>query len=126
MSCGVLASAAPFAYGQTHKDIKAIEIAQLPAFCYSQYVEGATAPEFKIPPGCGPGMNHYCFALVELNRGKRAVGNRNQRLTHLKLSRAQTLYTLRAMEQYPHCPIRAHVDKTFNEVNAILMGLGQK
>jgi len=125
-SFGLLAIAVAPTYGQTHKDIKAIEIAQLPPFCYGRYVEGASAPEFNIPRGCGPGMNHYCFALVELIRGRRAVGNRGQRLTHLKSSRDQTLYTVRAMEKYPDCPIRAHVEKTLNEVNALLMGLGQK
>jgi hypothetical protein len=126
MSVVILATGLAPAYSQNYKDAKATEIAQLPPFCYGQVIEGASAPEFNIPRGCGPGMNHYCFALLELIRGKGTIGNRRERMTHLQLAREQTLYTLRGMEKYPHCPIRGHVENTLNEVHALMMGTGKK
>ena len=113
----------PFA--QAH-DLTTLEITQLPRFCWGQFVQGAKAPEFNIPAGCGVAMNHYCYGLVDLARGKRTYGNIKERITRFKLAKVNIVYTINSMANFPACPIRAHVENALTEVNGLLMGLGQK
>jgi hypothetical protein len=128
LSCVVLLStAAVTAYSQTHTDIKAVEIAQLPPYCWEQYLNGVSGPQYRIDTQtCGPAVNHYCPGLVELMRAKGSIGDSRKRSYHLKRAQHQTLYTLKGIEKYPACAIRGHAQKTLNEINGLLMGLGQK
>jgi hypothetical protein len=123
----VLAAAAMSAYGKAVKDVKAVEIARLPTFCWEGYVEGASGPQYRIDrQTCGPATNHYCPGLIELMRAKASIGDARKRSYYLDRAKGQTLYTLRGIEQYPSCPIRGHAQDTLKEINGLLMGLGQK
>ena len=105
----------------------AVIVAQLPRFCWAQYMEGVSGLEYDIDPkSCGYGMNHYCPGVVALISAKRSFGDRNKRLSLLREAQTDTLYTLQAMKPYPGCFIRGHVEKTLNEVNGYLKGMGQK
>ena len=126
LTCVVLlAGLASASHGQTHKDIKAAEIARLPQFCWEQY-GAAQGPQYRIGRDCGPMMNHYCGALVELLRAKKSAGDRIKRLTHLKLARESAIYTHSGMEKYPSCSIRDHVMRSMREIDSMITGLGAK
>ena len=104
----------------------ALEIAQLPKFCYEQYVDGVSGPEYSIGRSCGPGMNHYCGALVSLIRAKRVSGNSNERLKQLSMAKTDVVYTLKWMEPYPACQIRDHVKATLTEIEMQMKIYGTK
>jgi hypothetical protein len=101
----------------------AAEIAQLPQFCWAQFTENK-GPEYQIPRSCGSGMNHYCPGLVEQLRAKRSYSDQRKRLGYLYYARRRTLYTLKAMEKEPNCPIRQHVETTLMVVDAQWKGAG--
>jgi len=91
-----------------------VEATLLPKFCWAQFMGNRfRGPEFSIPrDSCGPGMNHFCPGLVALNRANRSLDNRAKR-GYLQGARAQVLYTVKAMEKYPRCPIRGQVQSTY-------------
>ncbi len=93
------------------------EATQLPKFCWGQLLGGKfKGPEFEIPRAtCGVGMNHYCYALVALGRAHRSLSD-NYRFGNLQTAERGVLYTLKAMEKYPRCPIREHVMTTYRVV----------
>ena len=98
------------------------EVINLPRFCWAQYLDDVHGPEFSMPPRniCGPGMNHYCPGLLDLMDAKRSVGSKSkERKGHLYRAKKRTLYTLRAMEKYPQCPIRSHAESTLAEIEAM-------
>ena len=102
-------------------------VAQLPKFCWQQYMDGVSGPGYFIDPkDCGWGMNHYCQGLVELYRARKTFGDRNKRLHHLQVAQGSTQYTITAMKNYPACSIRGHVEKTMAEINGYLKGMGRK
>ena len=54
-------------------NVTAVEIAQLPRFCWGQLqVPNANGDEFRIRD-CGPAANHYCSGLIYLVRAKRSA-----------------------------------------------------
>jgi len=107
----------------------ASEIAMLPHFCYAQYVDNVSGPEYTIHD-CGPIVNHYCPALLELQRAQKAIGvkKKGERLQHLQVAKRDTLYTLNGIKGFPNCPIRQHVESTLMQVNTLLnvYGHGQE
>ena len=104
-----------------------VVVAQLPHFCWQQYIDGFSGPGYSIDPkDCGWGMNHYCQGLVELARAKRTFGDRQKRLNHLQVAQYDTLYTIKAMKPYPGCSLKGHVEKTLNEINGYLRAMGKK
>jgi hypothetical protein len=79
-------------------------------------------PEFEIPrKTCGVGMNHYCIGLIDLSRANKTFGNKSRKRSLLLIAKANTLYTLRAMTDYPKCPIRGHAEKTLEQIDAQLI-----
>lgn len=99
------------------------EVVMLPRFCWAQYLDDVQGPEFSMPPKrvCGSGMNHYCPGLLDLLDAKRSVGSESKhRKGYLLGARKRTLYTLKAMETYPRCPIRSHAESTLAEIEAML------
>ena len=119
----------PIVPGNGHAKYKAdpVAIAQLPHFCWAQYMDNVSGPEYQIDPrDCGWGMNHYCPGLIKLIEAKRSFGDRRKRLGYLQVAKEDTLYTLRAMKDYPACSLRGHVEKTLNEINGYLRAMGQK
>lgn len=104
----------------------AVELAQLPKFCYGQArVPNATGPEFNLPPSCGPGVNHYCSGLIHLNRAK-ATGNRNKAVSELGQAENDIRYTEDWIGRYPNCPLREHVAASRATVNGLLSAYGVK
>ena len=100
----------------------AVEIVQLPKFCWRQMGANVTGPEFSIG-NCGPGMNHYCAGLVALMRAKGAT-SKGQRLSMLGLADTNVRYTENWMKDYPNCPIRDHVAASRVEVNHLMTIFG--
>jgi hypothetical protein len=104
----------------------AVEIAQLPRFCWQGFrVPNAVGPEFHIPlpSDCGWGMNHYCLGLVDLIRMKKAT-NKRGRLGWLGLADANVRYTENAMKDYPNCSLREHVAASRAEINKFMLIYG--
>lgn len=99
--------------------VSATEKSQLPMFCYRQMgVADATGPQYGIPEGCGPGMNHYCPGLVKLIRAKKEL-DRKKALPLLGSVETDVRYTLEWMKPYPKCAIRGHVEATKTEVERL-------
>jgi len=90
------------------------EATLLPKFCWGQFLGNKfKGPEFEIPRDtCGVGMNHYCPGLVALGRANRSFDNKTKR-GFLEGAERGVRYTVRAMEKYPRCPIRADVTRTY-------------
>lgn len=122
MAVVTTAALLPFgALGQM-KDLnpKAVEIAQLPTFCWTQMgVPNVSGPEFNFPRACGPGMNHYCPALVHLIRAKKTFkkGDKARKLLDADI---MVRYTENAIQKYPDCPVRQHVEATRAEIRSLM------
>jgi len=101
------------------------EAALLPRFCWAQFMGPKfRGPEFDIPRDtCGVAVNHYCIGLIDLGRANRTFDNSKRRQAYLLDARKNTVYTLRGIEGYPHCPIRRHVEATFRQVESGLRAL---
>jgi hypothetical protein len=114
------------ASGQTAStNATAVEIAQLPTFCWAQFgVPNTDGDQFRMQ-ACGPGANHYCGALIQLIRAKHAP-NKSARLDLVGHADADVAYTERAIKDYPQCSIREHVAGTRAEVNSLLIIYGGK
>ena len=98
----------------------ASEILLLPRWCWGQY--NAAIKDTGVGD-CGPGMNHYCPALLEFNR---SYSSREQfrRVHHLKVALSGVEYTLGWMKDYPNCSIRGDVLKTYTRVRSAFVGVG--
>ena len=111
-----LSSAALDAHGQGNKPT-ALELAQLPTFCYWQFRDPKPAgDQFRIDPNCGPAMNHYCYGLISLIRAKATIGNKKERMSLLGRAATDIRYTESNMKDYPQCQIRQHVANSKAEV----------
>jgi len=109
------------AWGQM-KDLnpKAVEIAQLPTFCWAQMgVPDAKGPQYVFPKECGPGMNHYCPGLIHLMRARKAT-KKGDRVRELLDADASVRYTEGGMQKYPSCSIRPHLEATKSQVLSLM------
>ena len=117
-ACVLLVMTSGSAIAQKYK-APASEVVLLPKFCWSQYMSNVKGPQYEIPKrSCGVGMNHYCPALIELNRGMKSTGSKRRQ--HLVVAKRGIQYTLRWMKPYPSCPIRAQVEASSREVDSML------
>lgn len=115
-ACVLLATASGAAIAE---NAPAAEVFLLPKFCWSQYMNNIKGPQYSIPRDlCGVGMNHYCPALVELNRSMKSSGFKRHQ--HLVVAKRGIEYTLGWMKGYPNCPIRAQVEASSREVDSML------
>ena len=114
------------AWGQTTSlNVTAVEIAQLPRFCWAQFqVPNADGPEFRMSD-CGPAANHYCGALVELIRAKH-TSNKSNRLDLLGHANANVGYTEQGIKDFPRCSIREHLAASKTEISSLLVIYGGK
>jgi hypothetical protein len=108
-----------------------VEIAQLPPFCWAEYIDGVSGYEYSVKrPDCGTGMNHYCPGLLDVVRAKRSAGQSVQkRIGLLKDARTKTEYTLRYMERngkLATCSLRSHAEGTLLEIETMLKALNGK
>lgn len=96
-----------------------VEAMLLPKFCWKQFLgEKFSSPQYSIPrKTCGPFVNHYCPGLVDLNRANRVISNEAKKRADLQRAKVNTLYTLRGIKKFPHCPIRGHVETTLRVIN---------
>jgi len=97
----------------------ASEAVLLPKFCWHQFMgDKFSGPGYYIPPeSCGWVTNHYCPGLVDLNRANRAIGDERKRRLDLLRARENTLYTLKGIKDFPHCPIRVHAETTLRIID---------
>ena len=113
------------AHGQVPRDVTALEVAQLPPFCWSQLMEGVSGPQYSIDrKSCGSGTNHYCGGLIDLLRARKSFDNDKARLKYLSSAKSRTTYTLNHIAKYPGCYIRRHVEATLREIEGRLMASG--
>ena len=97
------------------------EAIQLPQFCWGQYLDGFDGGPYTIPwIECGPFMNHYCPALLELKHAMAPLTKKGTRLNGLNATKREVQYTLNGMKEYPACPIREHVLGTQRQVDQLL------
>jgi hypothetical protein len=87
-----------------------MEVAQLPKYCWAQYVDGAYFghPIYSIPAVCGAYTNHFCPALVYLNQGSKISRSKAQRQEDLRHAAQEIAYTLQYIK--PNCPIYPDVE----------------
>jgi hypothetical protein len=103
----------------------AVEVAQLPRFCWGQMnVPNAAGPQYNLG-GCGWGMNHYCPGLIKLIRAKTSVG-KERSLPLLRAAAGDIRYTEQAIKGFPDCPIRSHVAASRAEVTKLMAAYGEK
>lgn len=106
------------AAGKYAAGTSAIEIAQLPKYCYAQYVDEnlSNDPVYSIQ-GCGYAMNHFCPGLVKLMRARKYNVPMNERRGYASMAEEDFKYTLR--EITPTCSIRADVLSAFEQAKSV-------
>ncbi len=113
----------PDARGQ--QNVTALEIAQLPRFCWAQLqVPDATGDDFRIRD-CGPAANHFCSALIYMIRARGNV-KKQERLGLLGHADVDVRYTEKAIADYPKCSIREDVAGARAQLNNLLTMYGFK
>ena len=120
-----------FSLGALAKDLEgwhpsAVEAARLPTFCWRQFFgDKYRGPQFEFPRKlCGAGTNHYCPALVLLNRANQLSYSSARRRFFLLAAKKKTLYTLRWIKKYPRCPLHGEAEKTLQVIEIRLRALG--
>ncbi len=97
------------------------QIMLLPQFCWGQYNDAFKGSQYVIPTSqCGWFINHYCPGLIQLQKSTDLSLSRNERRTALIHAEENTEYTLHGIANYPDCPIRAHVEKTYQDIKTRL------
>ncbi len=100
-------------WGQTKGEYapqSAMEMKMLPSWCWGYY-KRELGPKHRIDTKtCGPGMTHYCGAIVLYNRSHMELSART-RARQLRRALYQTDYTIHQMEKFPACGLRRHVAK---------------
>lgn len=91
------------------KEFNALDLANLPKYCYAQYVDERLSkdPQHSIQ-GCGPFVNHFCPAVVSLNRASNPTRNKAERRRLVEFAIRETGYTLQHMPN--GCWLRADAD----------------
>jgi hypothetical protein len=97
----------------------ALEIAQLPKFCYDQYVDTSLSrnPEYSITAACGIGMNHFCPGLLNLMRAQKGTLSRDSRRGHLRQGKENVEYTVVRMPA--NCRYRDDVNAAMVRVQTL-------
>ena len=97
----------------------AVERAQLPTYCYPQYVDSKLAqqPGYSIPRSCGVAMNHFCPGLIYLIRARKASDPPNIRRDNANRAITDINYTLRGMPK--ECPLRADAEAALARAKSI-------
>lgn len=105
---------------QKYRDSKfnGLELAQLPKYCYWQYVDDKliSNPEYSIH-GCGVYVNHYCPGLVNLMRAQNVSLHRDIRREELRMGKENFEYTLNFMPQ--GCWLRPQAEASLARARAL-------
>lgn len=86
-----------------------LEIQELPNFCQAQFVEslkGEPTPRTY----CGIYMNHYCPAVVLVNRASRYSGTKTIKKSIVARARSELEYTKKYLT--PSCSLIPHINAT--------------
>lgn len=113
----------PGAAAQKYRgNTSAAEIAQLPKYCYSQYLSDKLSkdPNYSIQ-GCGAFTNHFCPGLVDMMRAQKASLQRWERNERVESARKNFAYTLEHMP--PNCWLKPDAEKAMEAANALAAGL---
>jgi len=95
-------------YANPNPDIPSqLELVRLPTYCQGQY-----RPELEKVPGnlianCGGYMNHFCTALIYLDRSRSVSAPKDIRAANARSARGHLAYTIKNMT--PSCPIAPDV-----------------
>jgi hypothetical protein len=82
----------------------ALEIAQLPQYCQGQFrSELRKFPGYTLPQGCGVWINHFCPAIVALNRASQIGAPMKFRVYSLQAAGDHLRYTRGNLQ--PGCPL---------------------
>lgn len=86
----------------------ALEVAQLPTYCQGQFrPDLARQPGYSLPPGCGVWINHFCPAIVALNRAGNVAAPMKDRAYSLRNARDHLSYTRKHLQ--PTCPLKGEL-----------------
>ena len=81
-----------------------LEVTQLPTYCQGSFrPELAGKPGYSLPQGCGVWINHFCPAIVELNRAGNLTAPMRARVYSLQSARDHLAYTRKNLQ--PTCPL---------------------
>jgi hypothetical protein len=99
-------------------DTTAVEITQLPKYCYYQYVSDkyATDPVHSIQ-GCGAYTNHFCPGLIDLMRAQSVKLRKPQRIEKLRSAKNNFSYTLHYMP--PNCWLRQDAESAMRQAEML-------
>lgn len=82
----------------------ALEVAQLPKYCQGGFrPDLAAQPGYSLPQGCGVWINHFCPAIVALNRASNLAAPMKDRVYSLKSANGHLAYTRSHL--LPTCPL---------------------
>lgn len=96
----------------------AVEQAQLPLYCYAQFVDKkyAADPRYSIR-NCGGSMNHFCPGLLLLIRAQKVSDPPKTRKSNASRAEKDIMYTLNGMS--PECPLRGDAEAALAKARAI-------
>lgn len=96
-----------------------LELTQLPKYCWAQYSDTPLPAQqgFNIT-GCGPRMNHFCPALLAINRASEMSRSYEQRRSLANYAAREVQYTLSGIPG--SCPILQDVRMAEMRVNFLL------
>lgn len=101
-----------------------LEMAQLPRYCWGQYVkELAGQPGYSIQ-NCGGGMNHYCSGLTYMMRANKPGIPRAQKVDNLIHARKEIIYTMDRVT--PNCPILGDIRLADQRLRIMEISVGIK
>lgn len=102
-----------------------LHVAQLPKFCWQQYVDGSlSGPQYSImSSSCGSEMNHFCPALVFLMQAQSPVLPKNERKGAMGQAVKEINYTLRGMKPGCHITAEVHAARDKARVLAPIIGV---
>lgn len=103
-------------HGQAQTDMtdtgwkpNALEVDQLPKYCQGHFrSELSKIPGYMLPQGCGVWINHFCPAIVALNRASQVSNPMKFRTYSLRAASDHLRYTRGNLQ--PGCPLRKDLE----------------
>lgn len=100
----------------------ALEVTLLPRYCWGSFnpqFRGPGMEAFNLPPRsvCGERMNHFCPAIVSINRAKKDTTP--QRGYWISVADDHMKYTLNALSEVPGCPLAPEIQRFAGELRTL-------
>ncbi len=99
-----------------------LEARELPAFCQGKFRGSMSAAPGRDPSGCGVYFNHYCPALISLNRASKISTPKKERQYALQQANSHLRYTRDHFA--PTCSMRKEIESA--ELRARILGISLK